>query len=230
MLNVNKHRATMVKIIKDIYKDKELQTLLGFKGGTAAMLFYGLPRFSVDLDFDILGEDRIDLVDKKVGEIARKYGEIKDEKNKYYNIFFLLSYGANQRNIKVEISKRDHLGEFEPRDYMGISMMVMKKPDMFANKLLALTERKDLANRDIFDIWYFANENWGINDEIIKERKGISIKEQIKNCIGTIEGVNNRFILAGLGELLEEDQKQWAKEELKEETIFLLRNYLEEIK
>jgi len=230
MLNVNKHRATMVKIIKDIYKDKELQTLLGFKGGTAAMLFYGLPRFSVDLDFDFLDEDKIDLVDKKVGEIARKYGEIKDEKNKYYNIFFLLSYGANQRNIKVEISKRDHLGEFEPRDYMGISMMVMKKPDMFANKLLALTERKDLANRDIFDIWYFANENWGINDEIIKERKGISAKEQIKNCIGTIEGVNNRFILAGLGELLEEDQKQWAKEELKEETIFLLRNYLEEIK
>ena len=230
MLNVNKHRATMVKIIKDIYKDKELQTLLGFKGGTAAMLFYGLPRFSVDLDFDLLGEDRIDLVDKKVGEIARKYGEIKDEKNKYYNIFFLLSYGANQRNIKVEISKRDHLGEFEPRDYMGISTMVMKKPDMFANKLLALTERKNLANRDIFDIWYFTNENWGINDEIIKERKGISTKEQIKNCIGMIEGVNNRFILAGLGELLEEDQKQWAKEELKEETIFLLRNYLEEIK
>lgn len=230
MLNINKHRATMVKIIKDIYKDKGLQTLLGFKGGTAAMLFYGLPRFSVDLDFDLLDEDKTDLVDKKVGQILKKYGEVTDEKNKYYNIFFLLSYETKQRNVKVEISKRDHLGEFEPKDYMGISMMVMKKSDMFANKLLALTDRKDIANRDIFDIWYFANESWSINDDIIKNRKDITAREQIKNCIETIESVNNRFILAGLGELLEEDQKKWAKEELKEETIFLLKNYLEEIK
>ena len=44
----------MGRILKDIYTDVSIAPLLGFKGGTCAYLFYGLPRFSVDLDFDLL--------------------------------------------------------------------------------------------------------------------------------------------------------------------------------
>jgi predicted nucleotidyltransferase component of viral defense system len=54
MIDNNKHRYFLVQILKDIYSDRELANLLGFKGGTALMFFYDLPRFSVDLDFNLL--------------------------------------------------------------------------------------------------------------------------------------------------------------------------------
>ena len=53
-LNITTHRNLLLKILKDIYSDTALGPVLGFKGGTAAYFFYDLPRFSVDLDFDLL--------------------------------------------------------------------------------------------------------------------------------------------------------------------------------
>lgn len=54
MVNINKHKFFLAQILKDIYSDIELANCLGFKGGTALMFFYDLPRFSVDLDFNLL--------------------------------------------------------------------------------------------------------------------------------------------------------------------------------
>ena len=53
-MDVNRHKFYMLQILKDIYSDPKLSTALGFKGGTALMFFYNLPRFSVDLDFNLL--------------------------------------------------------------------------------------------------------------------------------------------------------------------------------
>ena len=54
MVDLNKHKFFMMQILKDIYSDIELANCLGFKGGTALMFFYDLPRFSVDLDFNLI--------------------------------------------------------------------------------------------------------------------------------------------------------------------------------
>jgi len=43
MLDINKHKLYLFQILKDIYEDKELSGILGFKGGTALMFFYDLP-------------------------------------------------------------------------------------------------------------------------------------------------------------------------------------------
>lgn len=56
MLNTSIHRNLLLQILKDIYSNITLGPKLGFKGGTAAYLCYGLGRFSVDLDFDLLDE------------------------------------------------------------------------------------------------------------------------------------------------------------------------------
>ena len=48
----------MLQILRDIYSDLELANYLGFKGGTALMFFHGLPRFSVDLDFNLLKPEK----------------------------------------------------------------------------------------------------------------------------------------------------------------------------
>ena len=52
-MDYNKHKYFMLQILRDIYSDLELANALGFKGGTALLFFYDLPRFSVDLDFNI---------------------------------------------------------------------------------------------------------------------------------------------------------------------------------
>jgi len=51
MLNIQKHRLALAKILKDIYSDFELSSLLGLKGGTALYFFYDLPRSGTFLTF-----------------------------------------------------------------------------------------------------------------------------------------------------------------------------------
>ena len=54
MVDINRHKFFMVQILKDLFTDIEMANCLGFNGGSALMLFYDLPRFSVDLDFNLL--------------------------------------------------------------------------------------------------------------------------------------------------------------------------------
>lgn len=48
----------------------------------------------------------------------------------------------------------------------GITVLIMKKEDMFAHKLFAFLARKNMANRDIFDIHFFLRNNWSVNREL----------------------------------------------------------------
>jgi len=52
----------MTQLLKDIFTDAELANCLGFKGGSALMFFHELPRFSIDLDFNLLIPEKADVV------------------------------------------------------------------------------------------------------------------------------------------------------------------------
>src|SRR3989338_7647822 len=92
MFNASLHKTVLITILKEVYSDPELRTALGFKGGTAALLFYDLPRYSVDLDFDLLDENKKDIVLKKMPEILKKSGEVVESLEKHFTLFFLLNY------------------------------------------------------------------------------------------------------------------------------------------
>jgi predicted nucleotidyltransferase component of viral defense system len=64
--------------LRDVYADASIASLLGFKGGTCAYFFYDLPRFSVDLDFDLLTSDESNqkLVFETVRKILEQHGQI----------------------------------------------------------------------------------------------------------------------------------------------------------
>jgi len=222
-LDITIHKNILIKILKDIYTDTSLGYLLGLKGGTAAYLFYNLGRFSVDLDFDLLDENKEKEVFEKIENIIKKYGIIKKKTNKRYTLFLLLSYLEQGYNIKIEINKRDFGSEYEVKNYLGISMLIMKKEDMFAHKLVAMIQRGRTANRDIFDVWFFLENNWEINKEIVEKRTGTKFNNYLKECIKFIEKLPDQGILSGMGELLDEKQKVWAKKNLKKDTIFLLK-------
>jgi len=226
-VNIATHKNILIKILKDIYTDSSLGPLLGFKGGTAAYLFYSLNRFSVDLDFDLLNETKEQEVFEKVEKIVSEYGTVKEKINKKYTLFILLSYLEEGQNIKIEINKRCFGSQYEVRNYLGISMLVMRSKDIFAHKLVAMTERRKIANRDIFDNHFFLNSDWEINREIVEQRTKTSFANYLKRCIDFLEDKSERGILFGMGELINEKQKSWVKSKLKKETIFLLKLMLE---
>lgn len=228
MLNKEKHQLLMAQILKAIYSDIEISSLLGFKGGTCAYFFYDLPRFSVDLDFDLIQVNKTnqELVFKKITALLKKFGTLKEKRIKRWTIFLLLSYGDTDHNIKIEISVRQSNNQYELKEYLGISMLSAKRETLFANKLAALTERKNIAMRDIYDIYYFAKNRWDIDQAVLEFWTKRTIKEQLEKSIKLIESINNKNILQGLGEVLSESDKKWAKENLKQETLFLLKSYL----
>jgi len=225
MLDISQHKLILVQILKEIYSNISIASLLGFKGGTAVYLFYDLPRFSVDLDFNLLDKKRKDHVFHSISEILNKVGRIKDQREKQATLFFVISYGEEERNIKVEISKRIFPDRYEVKNYLGISMLVMRKEEMFAHKLVALSERKTIANRDLFDLWFFMKNNWKVNKEIVELRTGMDFKGYMNKCIKKVEFVNEKYILQGLGEILDDKYKHWVKSGLKKEIIFLLNFY-----
>ncbi len=151
-IDITTHKNILVKILKDIFTNHMIAPHLGFKGGTAALLFYNLSRFSVDLDFDLLEPSKELVIFETIKTILSKYGTIKAQ-NKRYSLFFLLAYQDKQvgaQNIKVEINKRNFGSQFQIKQYLGIAMQVMIPADMAANKLVAMHERIGKTNRDIF--------------------------------------------------------------------------------
>lgn len=230
MLDPATHKKILLQLLTDIYKDKTVGPFLGFKGGTAAYLFYGLDRFSVDLDFDLIDETKEDQVFEGIEKIIKKYGVVKEAEKKRFNLIFVLAYDQkvkNAQNIKIEINRRNFGSRYDLKSYMGISMLVMTKKDMFAHKLMAMYERLGKTNRDIYDVYFFAKNNWEVSKEIVKERLGMTFKELVKKLISGLEKFNDRNVLDGLGELLTGKQKAWVKANLKKETLLSLKIMLE---
>ena len=227
MIDLNKHKFLLIQILKDIYSDIELSNSLGFKGGTALMFFYDLPRFSIDLDFNLLQKDLENLVYQKVRKILLKYGSISDEAKKYYGPLIVLNYGHGQRNLKVEISNRDFENSYEVKNLLGINIKVMVQEDLFAHKLCAFLDRSGIANRDIFDCWFFMEKRTPINKRLVEFRMKMPLDEYLQQCIDQLERMSDKGLLQGLGELMEDDIKQFVKHKLRRETISLLKIYKE---
>ena len=232
-LDPTKHKNILVKILKDIYTDPVVGPVLGFKGGTAAYLFYGLDRFSVDLDFDLLDSSKEDTVFEKMKVILQKYGRLKIADKKRYSLIYILSYDEKDlgaQNVKVEINRRNFGSRYAVKSYLGISMKVMIPEDMAANKLVAFYERIGKTNRDIYDTWFFFNDNWPINQELVEKRTEMPFGKFLETCTSLLEKMDNRHILSGMGELLNDKQKAWVKNKLKDELLFQLRLYMGNIK
>jgi len=187
------------------------------------MLFYALPRFSVDLDFDLLIPEKKDAVFEKLKTLLPRFGTFTQIYDKHSTLFFLLNYQRGERNIKVEVSKRPSQSEYILKNYLGISMLVMKKEDMTAGKLSAFLTRKRFAARDVFDLWFFLKNNWGINKKVVQEKTGMSLTDALKHAERKIKTVKKTELLSGLGDLLDPKQKAWVKDHLVQDLLFEMR-------
>ncbi len=104
-------------------------------------------------------------------------------------------------------------------------MKVLVQPDMFAHKLCALLDRNILTNRDIFDCWFFMQKQTPVNKNIVESRMEMSYSDYLQKCIDTLESMSDKGLLQGLGELMDNDLKNFVRTKLRAETIGLLRFY-----
>lgn len=213
-----RHKQVLLRLLIDVFK--EVRGRLGFKGGTCAYLFYDLPRISLDLDFDLL-----DVFEEKDIEALKAIFSgrttIKDFKDKQFTIFYLLDYEKNSPNIKVELNKRVWKNnQYKIIWFLGVQMKIADESTLLTNKIVALTDRKMPAARDLFDVNYFLKLGYPLNETLIKERTGQTLEEYLSRAARFIEkNYTEKTILHGLGEVLEEKQKNWARKELIQDTI-----------
>ncbi len=194
---------------------------VGFKGGTCLYIFHGLDRFSTDLDFNVLIED---FRPEDVKKILEQYLTLEESRIKYNTWFWLGSFAKGKQKIKVEISKRTYPDRYAISDYYGLSVRTMAPECMFAHKLCAITDRKKMANRDLYDAWFMLKNNFEIDENIIELRARKSSMKYLKYLAGFVEkNADRHHILQGMGELLDDKQKDWVKNSLIKELVMELR-------
>lgn len=217
-----KHEQILKNILRDIYTTPALQGRFAFKGGTCLYMFYDLDRFSVDLDFNVTASE---FPEDIVNNILKKHITINDQKQKYFTWVWIGSYEKDKSRVKVEINKCDYPDTYINKDFYGITVPTMSPDCMFAHKLCAITDRKKLQNRDLFDAHFMFTKNFPINEKIIMLRTQKNTREYFSCLIDFIEKkVNPNNILEGLGELLNNQQKDHIKATLIRDLLFDLKS------
>jgi predicted nucleotidyltransferase component of viral defense system len=228
-MDYNKHKFFMLQILRDIYSNLELANALGLKGGTALMFLYNLPRFSIDLDFNLISFEKENETEifQMLRNILLKYGNIDDEAQKFFGPILVLDYSKGERKLKVEISNRRYDNHYESKTFMGINMLVMTIADMFAHKLCALLDRNEIANRDIFDCWFLMENRTPININMVENRMKIPFPDYLQKCIDTLNNFSGKSLLNGIGDLIDDKMKSFVRTKLRSETILLMQFYKE---
>ena len=209
MLNQDKHRQTMFQILQTLF-NSEAKDSLAFKWWTLCYFLYHLPRFSTDLDFDLI-KPFPNIMEYIENLLQSLDVDIKDIKDKKFTYFFLVSYWSGEHSIKIEISKKIYQAtEYEQINFFWKPIFSMSKWSLFANKLVAMSER--FTNRDIFDVYYFFTQGFPINEWIISERTKLSPIDFYSNLEAVLDKhYKPNTILAEIWDLITEKQKHFMK-------------------
>jgi predicted nucleotidyltransferase component of viral defense system len=235
------HKAWLYRILSAFYDDPYLANTLYFKGGTCAAMLGLLDRFSVDLDFDLVGE-RSDLVktQKQMEKIFRDLGlEIKDQSKKVPQYFLRYPTKERERNtLKIDVAfPPTKANQYEAKRFSEIDRIITcQTPEtMFANKLVALIDRykqkEAIAGRDVYDIHHFFEQGLRYNKAVITERTGQTQEAFFRELIDFVEQmVSNDLIAQDLNVLLPYAKFKVIRKTLKQETLLFLKDELARLK
>jgi len=235
------HKAWLYRLLSAIYDNQKLSSVLYFKGGTCAAMLGFLDRFSVDLDFDYVGEEEgLKNTRKELEGVFKKLDlSIKDKSSNAPQYFLKYNSRQDERNtIKIDITfPPPKANVYQAYEFNEIDRVIMCQTveTMFANKLVALIERFEkngsIAGRDLYDIHYFFMRGFRYNEKIIIERRNASLDHFFQELINFIEEkISQTVINQDLNFLLSPDKFQKIRKILKQETLIFLRDELERIK
>lgn len=183
------HKAWMYRILTAVADDIFLSSNIYFKGGTCAAMRGFLDRFSVDLDFDLADQSKIQETKKRLEKNFARLGLIIHDQSKNYPQYFLKYENAQgKRNtLKFDVSfPIPRNNDYEPVRFDEIDRVLKCQTveTMFANRLIAVMERykrnHSVAGRDLFDIHAFLLKGFKFKSELIEERAGKSVFEYLK--------------------------------------------------
>ena len=222
-MNISLHRRVLLSLLQKLYKQADLAPLLGFKGGTSLYFLHGLPRFSVDLDFNLIANNAA-FPAETMQQILESELTLHDAHEKEHTWFWNGVYEPGQWNVKVEVSKRLFQDAYNHESLFGLALPVLSLEHQLSHKLCAITDRNIMVNRDLFDTHFLLKKHISIAEDIIRQRTGKGLKGYLDDLIEYIpQHMSKRGILDGLGELLNPETKQWTQDSLLEERLFLLR-------
>ncbi len=225
MLQTAKHREIMYHILRDIFS-WEYATNLAFTSSTLCYFIHQLDRFSTDLDIDLVRQvDNETLFLEYIESVLTKYGKIKQKTRKDYSFVFVMNYGENDMNLKLEINTKIWAeNQYEIINLYGLEMLAQDRSTIFANKLVTIASSKIIVNRDIYDVYFFFQNKFPINEAVVRERTGKSLREYLQFLLEFLDAHMNRDNLVdGLDELLDTTQKDFAREKLASEILGILQ-------
>jgi predicted nucleotidyltransferase component of viral defense system len=165
-----------------------------FQGGTCLRIFYGLNRFSEDLDFILkepnpdfslqphlqsLAEElqaygyRIEVTDRSNAESTVKKAFLKDDSvGKVLQLHHAGRTGPFRKiRIKLEIDTNPPSGSGVELKYLDFpfvsSVTVQDKPSLFAGKIHALLCREYIKGRDWYDFLWYTSQGIDVNYQFL---------------------------------------------------------------
>ena len=213
-----KQKIFMLQLLKDIFADALLSSVLAIKGASAAMFFYNLPRFSYNLDFNLLDQGKEAEVYGRLRKILRKYDTNSEEAPTPYGIIMV----SGQRKLRIEVSTRQWNNHYELHNYLGLQMRVMSKEDLFAHKLCALLGKGAAPSRHVFDSWFYLKERTSLNKAIVEARMEMPLDVYLDKCIESLEELPESDLISEIRELDDGGLHSFARRDLKDDLIYML--------
>ena len=219
----------LADILEFVFSSKWKDKLV-LKGGTAINLFYReLPRLSVDIDLDYIGDTKEEMEKDKEElwnflqmALFQKNYSLSPQSKRYFAldsaVFQYINNAGNRDNIKIEINYLDrkhvlplcHKPIKTPVAESDTSVKVLSACELYGSKLAALIGR--CKPRDIYDVYGL------IESDMIEDKEMLKKCTIFYNCIGgdasicevsldILDGVTDRDINRQLKPMLNKNDR-----------------------
>ena len=226
------HKSFMNRLLIEVIDNPVLSQQVAFKGGTCAAMLGFLDRFSVDLDFDVVGDEDQNTL-RAAFQAAIQLAGLVITKGHKNALLFQVRYSddmSKRNSIKVSANTtRVKANRYKAQYFPDVDRLIRSQTieTMVANKLVAVMDRyhahRAVAGRDIYDIHYFLTHGYGYTKAVITERTGVSPKTYITELIAFMKKYMTQTIInEDLNTLLPNEHFQHIRKILIPETLALL--------
>jgi len=178
----------LTEILKFINYESNYKGKFALKGGTAInLLFFNMPRLSVDIDLDFtenLSKEEVENVKTNFSnEIINYMGNnnysLTSNIREHFALnsfeFSYINNAGNKDNIKIEINYIDrcHVLPFERKQIKcefienKTEVLTLNKTELFASKINALISRS--TPRDLYDVYKMIDSNIIDNTDLLRK-------------------------------------------------------------
>ncbi len=201
-MDLHKYEQFEIEVLEKLNSGRFLDPLV-FGGGTMLRLCWGLPRYSVDLDFWFIKDICYDEFFDKIRGYLSQWYELTDSAIKFYSIVLELRSSEYPSKLKIEVRKGHIICDFEQRIAFSpyaekqVLLTAHTLKQALSNKIDAALDRKII--RDFFDIEFLLRQGLVLD----ADKDGL---ERLKEIIGSFK---ERDFKVTLGSLLDKENRDY---------------------